>query len=103
MNSTRLTLTLGLVLAACGPEPEPTDESGPYVTDAQYICDTLTACFALELGPRCAADLEATTTAADIAQCADCYESASCEDIGEPGVPGTCDVACHNALFGVAQ
>ena len=95
-----LTSTLMLVLFACG---EPGDESTPYTSDAQYICDTLTDCFGLELGATCAQDIEATTTATDIELCADCYERSTCEDIGEPGVAGTCDHACHAALFGNAD
>lgn len=70
------------------------------MSDAQYICDVLTDCFGLDLGADCAGEIEATTTAADIARCADCYGPASCEDIGEPGVAGVCDVDCHAALFG---
>lgn len=75
-------------------------ENPPSESDAQFICDVLTECFALELGNRCALDIEETTLAADITRCADCYETATCDDIGEPGVAGVCDVACHAALFG---
>lgn len=96
MKRTLTSLALALFVFGC---PSEDDESMPYDNDAQYICDTLTDCFGLELGPRCAQDIEDTTTAADIARCADCYSEATCEDIGEPGVPGVCDVACQAALF----
>lgn len=94
------TLVLCLV-AGCpsddnGDSPPATAES-----DAQYICEALTHCFGLTLGPRCALDIEATTVPEDITRCADCYGTATCDEIGAPGEPGVCDLACHNALFGV--
>lgn len=94
-------LLLAGLLMACDQEmlgmPDTTADS-----DAQYICESLTHCFSIDVGVTCAADIEATTSPADIGRCADCYGTASCAEIGAPGEPGVCDVACHNALFGGA-
>lgn len=98
---TLFTLALASLSSGC---QEDTDSFGASAeSDAQYICDALTHCFELQLGTQCAGDIEATTAARDIAQCANCYGTSSCADIGAPGVPGICDVQCHNALFGVRQ
>lgn len=98
-----LTLSVALFVTSCSDpsQDHPTDPP-PFEDDAQFICDVLTECFALELGDTCAADIEATTTGADIAACAACMDAATCATIGEPGTPGVCDDACYAAWFGGA-
>lgn len=98
-----LTLCTMLLVSSCtDPSPDRPTDPPPYDGDAQFICDVLTACFELDLGPTCAADIEATTTGADIAACAACMDAATCATIGEPGTPGVCDEACYAAWFGGA-
>lgn len=100
-----LTLCVALLATSCTDpsQDHPTEDPPAFVDDAQFICDVLTGCFALELGPTCAADIEATTTGADISTCAACLDAATCATIGEPGTPGVCDEACYAAWFGGAS
>jgi len=99
-----LTLCVLLSATSCtGPSPDRPTDPPPYDGDAQFICDVLTACFALDLGGTCAADIGATTTDVDISTCAACLDAATCDTIGEPGTAGVCDDACYAAWFGGAS
>ena len=75
---------------------------GPYA-QAQYICDVLVACFAIDVGASCAQDIASTTAPVHVSTCAGCYQQATCDAIGAPGMAGVCDGACSDALFGGAQ
>ena len=94
----------GLIIssAGCRGDSDMPDNPPPYTDDAQYICDRLLSCFGLTV-PDCAATITATTAPVNVSTCADCYEKATCDAIGDLGTPGVCDLACNDALFGGPQ
>jgi len=85
--------------SSCATTPKESSSDSSTTENAAYICETLRVCFGLRI-KSCESTIIDTTDPEDIADCAACYEYATCDDIGEPGSPGDCDTACAAALFG---
>ena len=87
---------LWLLVSSCTintvPHDGATDGSVPPVSDAQYICSKMGACFDID-ADGCIRELKNEDPVL-LDRCARCFMVSTCDDIGAPGVAGTCDEDC---------